>query len=344
MKKTRLLLLLTVMLYLPFAVSAQTDSTARDSLKILAKRVESLNKKQDTLMALLKAEADTAAAQSIRASDAFIKNPLPNYAHPYPAHKVASWISWLILIGFLVMAFYFFINSPLCRDESYDPDGKPKEPKKRPFSFSKVQLFWWTVIIISCFTWFFAQFGVLLPFNQTVILLLTGGIVVRLFGKTIDNTQIRKNKIRASEAGNNGKPLSTRHQDVHDSKGFLTDILSDEDGVSMHRMQAVMFNLVYGVAFISYFFSALKNRQYPFMEFEDWQLALLGISSAGYLTLKTMENSEETRENRREEAVENMNTFRNEKINSQIEEQRLNNPPINNNTNTNNSNTGNQQQ
>lgn len=310
MKKIKLLLVFIIALSLSFASTAQDSAkTASDTLAALTKKVDSLEKNQDTLMAKMKAEADTAAMQSIRASEVFRKNPLPNYAHPYPEHKIVSWIAYLVLLGFLGMVIFFFLNSPLCRDESYDPEGKPKEIKKRPFSFSKVQLFWWTVLIIFCFIWFFAKYGVLLPFNQTVILLLTGGIVVRLFGKTIDNNQIRKNKVRSSEVNNNGRPLSTRHQDVHDSQGFLTDILSDEDGISIHRMQALVFNLIYGVAFIAFFFSALRVKQYPFMEFEDWQMALLGISSAGYLTLKTMENSQETKENRKQEAVENMNNF-----------------------------------
>jgi len=40
------------------------------------------------------------------------------------------------------------------------------------------------------------------------------------------------------------------------SQGFLLDILSDKTGVSIHRLQAVMFNLVFGVWFM---FQSVKH-------------------------------------------------------------------------------------
>lgn len=327
MKKTKLLLL-AFMLSIPFMGNAAGDSTktASDTLAALTKKVDSIKKVQDTLLAKMKAEADTAAGASIRASKAFAANPKLFYAHTYKDHKVESWIAYLVLAIFLYGVYYYFRNSALCRDDSYYPDNTLKEIEKRPYSFSKVQLLWWTLIIISCFIWFFAQYGVLLPFNQTSILLLSGGLVVRLFGKSIDNSQISRNKKNNQQRLNNqGRPLPTRHQDINDSQGFLTDILSDESGITVHRMQAVIFNIIYGVAFIAFFINSMKAQQYPFIEFEDWQLALLGISAAGYLSLKTMENSRDTDDTRTEEAVRNMNTFN--------QERNIRNNAVNNNIN-----------
>lgn len=68
------------------------------------------------------------------------------------------------------------------------------------------------------------------------------------------------------------------------SKGWLLDILSDERGVSVHRVQQVAFTLVAGYFFVR---SVWKKLELP--EWDSQQLLLLLISSATYLGLKTKE-------------------------------------------------------
>ena len=53
----------------------------------------------------------------------------------------------------------------------------------------------------------------------------------------------------------------------------------------MHRLQSVIFNLVFGVIFIAYL---ITKKAFP--DFSDTELALLGVSSGAYLALKTNEN------------------------------------------------------
>jgi hypothetical protein len=69
------------------------------------------------------------------------------------------------------------------------------------------------------------------------------------------------------------------------SRWFLEDILSDEKGVSIHRFQALFFNATYGVA---YLVNVSREWKLPDYEVETW--SLLGLSSAGYLGLKALEN------------------------------------------------------
>jgi hypothetical protein len=79
-----------------------------------------------------------------------------------------------------------------------------------------------------------------------------------------------------------------RHQD-HPSEGFLTDILSDETGVSMHRFQALVFNIIYGVLFVHKFIYD-SGTAHKLPEFNATELGLLGISAGTFLYMKNQEN------------------------------------------------------
>ena len=237
---------------------------------------------------------DSAVARSVAASEEAQK------AHPEQLYvnKFNS-IFWSAFLGFLVVAglgIWLFATTALCKDLSYDPRTNLLRPvDERPYSYSKTQLFWWTIIILSCFLTFYFYTGKLLAFTQTVIILLGGGLAVAVFGKAIDNTQTKQN--------DGGVP--TRHQDTEGTQGFLPDILSDEGGISIHRFQSVIFNLVFGIAFLASFFklATTTKPQFPFIDFEMWQLTLLGVSSAAYLGFKSNENSPGTKLKRQIEAV-----------------------------------------
>ena len=217
---------------------------------------------------------------------------------------VIKFITWILLIIILFMSFRYFFYSALCRDESYinGVGGLSLRPvKDRPYSYARTQLFWWSLIIFNCYGIFFALYGTLLPLNPTCIILLGGGLATQLLGKTIDKSQLENT---AKGDGNNPIAIPIRHQDTN-SKGVLTDILLDDNGISIHRLQSVMYNILYGIGFISYFIKSVGCCQYPLIDFESWQLTLLGVSIAGYLGMKTTENPKATEPARKQEAVKN---------------------------------------
>jgi hypothetical protein len=225
---------------------------------------------------------------------------LAHYKEYYPAKGASNWRLWPAIIGGLLLAFisrYLMYNTPLCKDLSYYPGTSNLRPAdKRPFSYSKVQLFWWTVIILSTFLAYYIYTGYLISFTPSMVLLLGGGLAVAVFGKVIDNTQMNQDT----------NSVPTRHQDLKDSEGLFTDILSDEGGISIHRYQAVIMNMIFGIAFIGQFLQSIfGHEKYPFLEFESWQLTLMGVSSAAFLGLKSSENSSATKPKREEEAVQN---------------------------------------
>jgi hypothetical protein len=65
------------------------------------------------------------------------------------------------------------------------------------------------------------------------------------------------------------------------SKGFLTDILSDESGYTFHRFQIFAWTIVLGVMFVSSVYNSLTMP-----EFSTTLLGLMGISSGTYIGFK----------------------------------------------------------
>jgi len=149
--------------------------------------------------------------------------------------------------------------------------------KQRPFSFSRIQLLWWTIIICTCAILIFAQktnTSFANVFNQSSLILLGISLGTTTTARIIDNSDVNNVSV-------------ARHQDNRTSKGFILDILSDANGLSLHRFQTVIFNIIFGAVFlINFFDSGMTTLQ----NFGSMELGLMGISSGGYLALKINEN------------------------------------------------------
>jgi hypothetical protein len=65
------------------------------------------------------------------------------------------------------------------------------------------------------------------------------------------------------------------------SEGFLNDILTDADGISLHRFQMVIWTIVLGIIFVASVYNSLAMP-----EFSGTLLALMGISSGTYIGFK----------------------------------------------------------
>ena len=70
------------------------------------------------------------------------------------------------------------------------------------------------------------------------------------------------------------------------SEGWLTDVLSDDYGISLPRVQNLLWTLVLSAVFVR---SVLTRLAMP--EFDDTLLALMGISSGAYLGFKLPEKT-----------------------------------------------------
>jgi hypothetical protein len=149
------------------------------------------------------------------------------------------------------------------------------ETTEKPYSFSRTQLLWWVNVIVICFIYLFAKEQAFSLLNNTCLILLGISAGTTVSGRIIDSN-------KATTAAKNSIVLS---QDAK-KENFLTDILSDENGISVHRFQGVVFNVVLGIFFMVKFFTDLKLP-----EFGSQELALLGISSSTYLAGKMSETA-----------------------------------------------------
>ena len=184
---------------------------------------------------------------------------------------ISTALAWGLALILAIGSLFLGIKSNLLRDAS--------TAVRRPFSFARVQLLWWVLIIAFCFL---HQFGLTfeLPVpNETCLVLLGIGVGTTTVAHVLDTRQ-RQSAVQC------GIQVT---QDM-ESQGFFTDILSDDNGLSVHRLQALAFNVIYGVAFFTYFV-----REHQFDTYGTVQYAILGLSSAGYLGLKALENDPQNR-------------------------------------------------
>jgi hypothetical protein len=197
----------------------------------------------------------------------------------------------VILMVLLLLVIILSVKTTMLRNVVFDKtsfDAVAKTHKlgspKAGFSLSRSQLAFWTVIIIGSFVYvvFFydTSGGLKIPivFNSVNLTLLGIAAGTTAIGKVIDNSQQRSPTSTTSSAQQN-----------QPSKGFFTDIISDENGVSVHRLQNVLWTIIVGAIYITYV--STKSTLPDDNVITPTLLGLMGISSAAYIGGKTTENS-----------------------------------------------------
>ena len=139
--------------------------------------------------------------------------------------------------------------------------------------------------------------GTIPTFHESTLILLGISAATTATARVIDLSE--KTEDLPIEPSN-GKPKKCN---------FFLDILSDEYNVNIHRFQAVIFNVVFGVWFItSVLKTFLSNGIHDVMPvIETNNLILLGLSSATYAALKTTENKPTTKKKEEAGAEKNEN-------------------------------------
>jgi hypothetical protein len=153
---------------------------------------------------------------------------------------------------------------------------------KKPYSYARVQLAWWTVIVLSAFIAILITKDVAPTFDSSTLILLGISAATTGTARIIDQSDL-------------SNPAVVRGQDQN-GQDFFLDILSDESGVNIHRFQTVAFNLVFGIWFIVSVLHELPlcgsldciDKIIPVVTPNN--LILLGLSSGTYAALKATEN------------------------------------------------------
>ena len=187
---------------------------------------------------------------------------------------------WITLILLIVIVVVTDLKFGLLRDCS--------TADNRSYSFARVQLTWWTVIILASMVSTIVFTGQIPTFNSSTLILLGISSTTLATATAIDVSDQAR-----AESSNTIKTLS-RNQP---SSGFLLDILSDNSGISIHRFQTVAFNFVFGCWMVARIVENLANVNAGNIDgiipvIEPNNLILIGLSSATYAALKTTENKQ----------------------------------------------------
>ncbi|HXJ01030.1 MAG TPA: hypothetical protein VNH44_07390 [Micropepsaceae bacterium] len=174
---------------------------------------------------------------------------------------------------------------------------------RRPYSLAQTQMTWWFCIVLASFIYIVCAtathtiIGVLV--TQALILMGIGtgtALGAAMIEQTKDDKpgtlkdfkDALKNIQAAQAAGVAPAPadIATRARLAPKlaSENVIKDILTDADGISLHRFQSVAWTLVLGILFLA---ESIAYTKMP--EFDANVLAVLGISAGTYLGFKIPE-------------------------------------------------------
>jgi hypothetical protein len=198
-----------------------------------------------------------------------VKDDLPLPSQAMRRIEVASQTRILLclLVALITLGLVVWMaqTSDMLRDRLL-PDQVLLADQRPSYSLARTQMAFWTVLVVAAFLLIFSVTDSTPTIPAKVLILLGVSSVTALGAVAID-------------ANPPGGP-----QPVRPSQGFILDVLSDSQGVSLHRLQMFVWTIVLGVVFL---WTTLSTLAMP--EFDDTLLALTGIASGTYLGFKIPE-------------------------------------------------------
>lgn len=188
----------------------------------------------------------------------------------------------VFLLGLLLttlVAAYLAKHTPILRDRM---PGLPAN--QAPFSLARFQLAFWSYLVIAAYVFIWLITKELDTITGSVLALLGIGSATALAAKIIDQD---KPAVPAPAADPTAPAApSAAPSALVSSRGFLRDVLSDDQGISIYRFQLFAWTLVLGVIFCASVYDGLEMPQ-----FSTTLLGLMGISSGTYLGFKVPETT-----------------------------------------------------
>jgi hypothetical protein len=230
-----------------------------------------------------------------------------------------DWEFWTMLLLFL-LAVGFFLYLAVRSDILRDCQAVPEKGDRKPFSLSRCQMAWWFFIIFASYMLIWIVVGDRDTLSSSALALLgissataLGAVSIDASKKTDAKTQLqaleqeavsltsRVNAIDANTAkAEEIRELADKKARLDQvakliselkvtlapksSEGFLQDLLTDVNGVTLHRFQIVIWTVTLG-----FIFALLVYRTLGMPEFSGTLLALMGISNGAYLGFKIPE-------------------------------------------------------
>jgi hypothetical protein len=185
------------------------------------------------------------------------------------SYRWGSGLLALLEILLIIVTFVLAAKTELVRDN----DPQLPDFRERPFSLAKSQLTFWTVVVLGCFLYVFFSTG---HFSG-----LMNNTVLWLLGISSGTAAL------SAAAGGPAAPAATsppppaapqKHQ------SYFADLLSDQQGMNVHRLQMLIWTAVFGGIFV---YVTVKTGVFP--AFDDQAFVLMGISSVTYVWFKRSE-------------------------------------------------------
>ena len=219
-----------------------------------------------------------------------------------------------IALALLVLLFVWFViearRGGLIHDS--DPPSPPPD-KMKPYSLALTQAAWWFFIVLGSFGFIYLITGDYNTISDQALILMGLGTGTALGAFMInatkrDNANTQLSTLRPQEAqltaeigqlndpvelaDKRAKLVELRKQIKEAESGlsnpvsetFRKDILTDVNGVALHRFQMVAWTLALGLTFV---IGVYRNLAMP--EFSTTLLVLMGISAGTYLGFKIPE-------------------------------------------------------
>lgn len=214
-----------------------------------------------------------------------------------------SWIFAVIVagvLGFWVMFVFCIKRSNMLRDGG---------AANAAYSLGKTQMAYWGLMVLFCFACIWIISGRMERIPAQVLVLLgissSTGLAALAIGSSKQTEAAKKKEeatkeeavlqakapaartaednLRLTQISNEIVALQTQSRPCV-SEGFWKDLCTDENGISFHRLQIVLWTFVLGGIFVH---SVILTLSMP--EFSETLLTLMGISNGTYLGFKIPE-------------------------------------------------------
>ncbi|TRX51273.1 hypothetical protein FNH22_24365 [Fulvivirga sp. M361] len=215
----------------------QQSNLTREELIALYKLPSQYCKKASKKLAWLKSEylSLTIGKESqliYQTPRTLVLNNQRYWAYSVP-RSAAFWAGCLIIFG--TMYLLITLNSPLLKD-----------PKSRlaitnsSFSLGLSQFTFWVLIVMVSFIFLSTQFEDVKVLNETAVVFLTISSTTTIVSRSVSNSQMKQDS----------SPNKQNTVDYRTSFGsFFKDISSDDNGISIHRLQTIFFNIAFALFF-----------------------------------------------------------------------------------------------
>jgi hypothetical protein len=212
---------------------------------------------------------------------------------------------WLIAGAVLVLLILGVVLLGLGRQTDIFRDSAPTDfgnarglddrPLRRPFSLAQVQMAWWFYLVFAAWVYLLLTTGNYNTITAQALTLMGIGTGTALGAVAIEKTKTspklqrlqllvqQVNNAPADKPNLYQQPLTDLARQLA-SQDFFTDILTDVDGVCLHRFQMMVWTVVLGGVFVA---GVLQKGEMP--QFDPKLLALLGLSGGAYLGFKIPE-------------------------------------------------------